>query len=42
MVEDAPLSWAAIVKGDAGLGEDVRARRDAIIVKQIKDSNKDG
>ena len=36
--EDAPLSWAAIVKGDTGLGEDLRARRDAI-AKQIKDNN---
>ena len=36
--ENAPLSWAAVVKGDSGLGEDLRARRDAM-AKQIKDSN---
>ena len=34
----APLSWAAVVKGDSVLGEDVRSRRDAM-AKHIKDSN---
>ena len=36
--EDSPLSWAAVVKGDSALGEDLRARRDAI-AKQIKEGN---
>ena len=36
--EDSPLSWAAVVKGDSGIGEDLRARRDAM-AKQIKEGN---
>ena len=37
-VEDSPHSWAAVVKGNSGLGEDLRAKRDAM-AKQIKDGN---
>ena len=34
----APHSWAAVVKGNSGLDEDARAKRDAM-AKQIRDSN---
>ena len=36
--EVSPNSWAAVVKGNSGLGDDLRAKRDAM-AKQIKDSN---
>ena len=36
--EESPLSWAAVVKGDSVMDNELRARRDAI-AKQIKDSN---
>ena len=36
--EDSPHSWAAVVKGNSGLGEDIRAKRD-LMAKQIKDRN---
>ena len=36
--EVAAHSWAAVVKGNSGLDEDARAKRDAI-AKQIKDGN---
>ena len=36
--EVSPHSWAAVVKGNSGLDEDIRARRDAM-AKQIKDRN---
>ena len=37
-VEVSPNSWAGFVKGNSGLGEDLRAKRDAM-PKQIKDIN---
>ena len=36
--EPAPVSWAAIVKGSAGVGPDLTVKRDAI-ARQIRENN---
>ena len=36
--EHVPVSWAAIVKGNAGVGPDLSVRREAI-AKQIRENN---